>query len=150
MLVILSNSFFSIVKPAKEKIRMPRKNKGTYLSFSMSYLILKKINPRTGKKKKRPKIKLSFVYKFCFFKKISPSPSPTRRLFSQVFDLFSQAGQICDLPRRLAFILIKNNLLIWKVQVPLDKPSVGAASSREINCRGWKPLLHPIPLVPSG
>jgi len=30
--------------------------------------MLKKINPSTGKKKKRPKIKLSFVYKF-FFKK---------------------------------------------------------------------------------
>ncbi|MEE9496212.1 MAG: hypothetical protein V3V39_06765 [Desulfobacterales bacterium] len=42
------------------------------------------------------------------------------------------------------------NLLIWKVQVPLDKPSVGAASSREINCRGWKPLPHSIPLVFSG
>ena len=30
--------------------------------------MLKKINPKTGKKKKRPKIKLSFVYKFFFFK----------------------------------------------------------------------------------
>jgi hypothetical protein len=68
MLEILSNSFFSIENPVKEKIRMPRKNKGTYLSFSISYLMLKKINPSTGKKKKRPKIKLSFVYKF-FFKK---------------------------------------------------------------------------------
>ena len=76
MLEILSNSFFSIVKPAKEKSRMPRKNKGTYLSFSMSYLILKKINPKTGKKKKRPKIKFSFVYKFFFFKKRSPGQLP--------------------------------------------------------------------------
>jgi hypothetical protein len=68
MFAILSNSFFSIEKPAKEKISMPRKNRGTHLSFSISYLMLKKINPKTGKKKKRPKIKLSFVYKF-FFKK---------------------------------------------------------------------------------
>jgi hypothetical protein len=74
MLEILSNSFFSIVKPAKEKSRMPRKNKGTYLSFSISYLILKKINPSTGKKKKRPKIKLSLVYKFFFFKKKISQP----------------------------------------------------------------------------
>jgi hypothetical protein len=64
------------VNPANEKIRMPRKNKGTYLSFSMSYLMLKKINPKTGKKKKRPKIKLSFAYRFFFFKKLSPSRLP--------------------------------------------------------------------------
>jgi hypothetical protein len=62
------------VNPTNEKIRMPRKNKGTYLSFNMSYLMLKKINPKTGKKKKRPKIKLSFAYRFFFFKKLSPGP----------------------------------------------------------------------------
>ena len=85
MLAILSNSFFSMVKPAKEKIRIPRKNKGTHLSFSMSYLILKKIKPRTGKKKKRPKIKFSFVYKFFFFKKRSPSQLPTPALTQFIF-----------------------------------------------------------------
>jgi hypothetical protein len=65
-----------MVNPTNEKTRMPRKNKGTYLSFSMSYLMLKKINPKTGKKKKRPKIKLSFVYRFFFFKKRSPRHWP--------------------------------------------------------------------------
>jgi len=41
----------------------------------------------------------------------------------------------------------KRNLVIRKEQVVLN---VGAASSREINCRGWKPLPHSIPLVLSG
>jgi len=51
----------------------------------MSYLILKKIKPRTGKKKKRPKIKLSFVYKFFFFKKRSPGQLPTPALTRFIF-----------------------------------------------------------------
>jgi hypothetical protein len=44
----------------------------------MSYLILKKIKPNTGKKKKSPKIKLSFVYKFFFFKKHPPGQLPAQ------------------------------------------------------------------------
>jgi hypothetical protein len=42
-----------------EKIRIPRKKKGRYSSLSMSYLMLKNINPRMGNKKKSPNIKLS-------------------------------------------------------------------------------------------
>jgi hypothetical protein len=48
---------------------------------------------------------------------------------------------------QISFCMKSAFLLIWKAQVPLDKPFVGAASSREINPRGWKPLPHSMPLV---
>jgi len=75
----------------------------------MSYLMLKKMNPNTGKKKNRPKIKLSFAYKFFFFKKRSPNPSPVAFVFSGVFDLLFQTGHIGKQQWRLAFILDKKN-----------------------------------------
>jgi hypothetical protein len=60
----------------------------------MSYLILKKINPITGKKKKRPKIKLSLVYKFFLFKKRSPSLLPTPVSIRSVFSKKSNPGVV--------------------------------------------------------
>jgi hypothetical protein len=48
-----------MLKPINEKMRTPRKKKGTYSSSSMSYLMLKNKNPIIGKKKKSPNIKLS-------------------------------------------------------------------------------------------
>jgi hypothetical protein len=59
ILAILLNRFFSMLNPINEKIRTPRKKNGTNSSCSMSYLMLKNINPAIGKKKNRPKIKLS-------------------------------------------------------------------------------------------
>ena len=44
----------------------------------------------------------------------------------------------------------KATCLSGKSKLPLDKLSVGAASSREFNCRGWKPLPHSITFVLSG
>ena len=38
--------------------------------------MLKKMNPNTGKKKNRPKIKFSLAYRFFFFKKRSPNQLP--------------------------------------------------------------------------
>jgi hypothetical protein len=49
-----------------------------------------------------------------------------------------------------AFSLLTPSQIIlpaYLESVPLDKPFVGAASSREINPRGWKPLPHSMPLV---
>jgi hypothetical protein len=65
-----------MVKPVNENTRMPRKNNGTQVSESMSYLMEKKRNPRTGKKKNSPKTRFNFVYKLFFFKECSPSQSP--------------------------------------------------------------------------
>jgi hypothetical protein len=65
-----------MVKPVKENTRMPRKNNGTHVSESMSYLMKKKRNPRTGKKKNSPKTRFNIVYKLFFFKERSPSQSP--------------------------------------------------------------------------
>ena len=59
ILEILSNRFFRILNAINEKMRMPRKKKGRYSSSSISYLMLKNINPAIGNKKKSPKIKFS-------------------------------------------------------------------------------------------
>jgi hypothetical protein len=67
--------------------------------------MLKKINPKTGKKKKRPKIKLSLAYRFFFFKKSSPATYP----FKSVGGVISAKNESPNRIGCISYLYYKNN-----------------------------------------